>query len=102
LRIFRGHTDAVGSLAFTPDGKSLASASNDGTTRIWDVLTGKPRAILLNPFFAGRPENGRDRAESVVLTPDGKTLLWGSYDGTIQITALPTLSGQKVTRDPAT
>ena len=38
----RGHTDAVESLAFTPDRKLLASGGRDGTGRIWDVGSSKP------------------------------------------------------------
>jgi WD40 repeat protein len=34
---FSGHTNHVNSVAFTPDGKTLATASSDGTAKLWDV-----------------------------------------------------------------
>lgn len=39
---FRGHTNIVTSLAWSPDDKLLASASRDTTVQIWEVSTGKP------------------------------------------------------------
>jgi WD40 repeat protein len=42
----RGHRDLVTAVAFTPDGKVLATASHDGTVRFWDLETGQERARL--------------------------------------------------------
>ena len=42
----KGHTDRVTSVAFTTDGKILASCSYDGTVRVWDTATGKQKAVL--------------------------------------------------------
>jgi WD40 repeat protein len=42
----RGHTSLVHALNFAPDGRTLVSASWDGTARLWDVASGKERAVL--------------------------------------------------------
>ncbi|RKU16692.1 hypothetical protein C6503_11805, partial [Candidatus Poribacteria bacterium] len=64
----------VTSVAFSPDGSTLASADEDGTIRLWDVGTGKRISIL-----AGHT----DRVTSVTYSPDGKTLASGSRDNTV-------------------
>ena len=46
----KGHTLGAWSVAYSPDGKTLASGSEDGTIKLWDVQTGKERAILLDGF----------------------------------------------------
>ncbi|MGH3755886.1 MAG: WD40 repeat domain-containing protein [Pseudonocardiaceae bacterium] len=46
LHELSGHTDAVTGVAFRPDGKLFASASDDGTVRLWNPATGMQQAVL--------------------------------------------------------
>ena len=52
----KGHTDAVTSVAFSPDGKRLASASSDQTVKVWDAATGQETLTL-----KGHTERGHER-----------------------------------------
>jgi WD40 repeat protein len=72
-----GHTDVVNSVAFSPDGKTLASGSSDSTVRLWDVASHRQ---------VGTPLIGHTHpVNSVAFSPDGKTLATGSDDNTVRL-----------------
>jgi WD40 repeat protein len=74
LRLFEGHRDYVRDVAFSPDGKYLASASRDGSVRLWDVATGKEIRRLaddLREFWA------------VAYSPDGKYVAASGFSGVL-------------------
>lgn len=82
LATLSGHTGMVANAAFSPDGKLLASASADGTIRLWDVAGSGP---------LGSPLLGHNGAvNSVAWSPDGKLLASGGVDGTVRLWSVAT------------
>ena len=73
----RGHDSYVWSLSFFPDGKQLASASDDGTIKLWDLVEGKEASSV----FAGKTK----QVWSLCCSPDGKYLVSGSDEDKIII-----------------
>ena len=71
-----GHGNSVTSVAFSPDSKTIASASRDNSVKLWDAQTGQQRLTLIG--------HG-DTVFSVAFSPDGKTLASASRDMTIKL-----------------
>ncbi|MEH2075025.1 MAG: hypothetical protein V7K57_11625, partial [Nostoc sp.] len=71
-----GHSSPVFSVVFSPDGKTLASASADKTIKLWNRDTGKEISTL---------SGHSAEVFSVVFSPDGKTLASASADNTIKL-----------------
>ena len=82
-----GHTGVVYSVAFSGDGRLLASASGDHTVRVWDVAAAKCVAVLTGHT---------DQVFSAVFHPDGKRLASAGRDRAIWLWDLAT--GQEVAR----
>src|SRR4051812_43118194 len=76
LLTFERQTKSITSVAFSPDGKTLASVSGDGTIKLWDPATGAVQRTL------GKHAGG---VETVAFSPDGKTLAAGCSDKTIHL-----------------
>jgi WD40 repeat protein len=72
----KGHDKSVRGIAFYPDGKTLATASSDGTVRLWDVTTGKERETLIKQKYGYR---------TLSLSQNGSTLAASDNAGEIQL-----------------
>ncbi|MGW4639274.1 caspase, EACC1-associated type [Sphaerisporangium sp. NPDC004334] len=88
LHTLAGHTDApdpritgssgasIPALAFSPDGKILASGGFDRSVRLWDGITGATQAVLTGHTGG---------VESLAFHPDGKILASAGYDATVRL-----------------
>ena len=75
-RTLAGHTSTVWGVAFSPDGRLLATVSTDTTARLWDPATGEHRRTL----------TGHDEPlSSVAFSPDGRLLATPSTDTTARL-----------------
>uniref|UniRef100_A0A0G4GWN5 Uncharacterized protein n=1 Tax=Chromera velia CCMP2878 TaxID=1169474 RepID=A0A0G4GWN5_9ALVE len=72
----RGHRESVRSVAFSPDGRTLATASDDRSVRLWDVGFGREVKTL---------EGHKDLVSCVTFSPDGKMVGTGSWDTTARV-----------------
>jgi WD40 repeat protein len=74
--VLAGHAGTVWSAVYSPEGARVATASDDGTARIWDAASGATIAVL---------EGHEGRVWSAVFSPDGARVATASEDGTARI-----------------
>lgn len=75
LAVLQGHIDFILSMAFSPDGKRIATASQDRTVKIWDVRSGEELATLPH----------EDAVVSVAFSADGTTLASATRSGIVKL-----------------
>ena len=72
----KANAGAVWAVAYSPDGKTIASGNDDGTVKLWDPTTGRERCTLVG-------HTGKVR--TLAFSPDGSVLATGDAAGTIRL-----------------
>ena len=86
VALLAGHTGSVTSIAFSPNGGTLASGSRDKTVRLWNAETG-----ALKQTLAGH----KGAVNSIAFSPDGRVFVSGDVDRTVRLWDAVTLEPKR-------
>jgi WD40 repeat protein len=84
---FIGSLNAIHSISISPDQQTYLTSSFEGTVRLWDAATRKPRIL----------HEGGEKATASAISPDGKTLAAGFSDGKVRLWDMATLKPRTLT-----
>lgn len=95
LRTLTGHQDWILSIAYSPDGQTLASSSFDATVKLWEVATGKLLRTFKGPEKKPEDKKPEDKKPedwvfAVTYSPKGRTLASASRDNTVKLWSIET------------
>lgn len=77
----RGHSRRVFAVCFAPDSLRLASASEDGTARVWDVANDRCVAVLRHPLRVNGVAWSDDGSNLATVSADAILRVWSPVDG---------------------
>ncbi|MEO8498442.1 MAG: serine/threonine protein kinase, partial [Planctomycetota bacterium] len=86
-----GHTAAVRSVNFSPDGQLVLSAGHDNTVKVWDVKGASPPKTL---------RGHGSWVSACAFSPDGQTVLSGAYDSSVRLWDVEGYEERRVIRGP--
>jgi serine/threonine protein kinase/sugar lactone lactonase YvrE len=90
-----GHSSKINSLAFSPDGKTLASCSTDGTIRLWDPDKAREKRLIVVKHVETRSETATHGSVlRLAWAPDGRHLFALASDGTVWLLRTGDLGGE--------
>jgi WD40 repeat protein len=82
---FKGHRTGINAMAFSPDGRRLATGGKDGTAKLWDLESRQAEGRSAQPV-PGRTFRGHIAPlRSVAFSPNGEALATASFDGTVKV-----------------